>query len=149
MRFIPEAVCYPIEPHNFLFMRKQLRRWSHGFVQNVCLHWRCLLDVPYLRSTLAVALWDACIASLVFLFVVPLLTMLFGNPLFLLGYFIDAPTILVPVLLAAARRREVRTALASFPAFFILRIVNSIFVVSAFFKELVLRKHLSTYEKGH
>ena len=30
----------PIEPHDFDFMGKQLRRWSHGFVQNVRLHWR-------------------------------------------------------------------------------------------------------------
>lgn len=33
VRFIPEAVCYPLEPHNFNFMSKQLKRWSHGFVQ--------------------------------------------------------------------------------------------------------------------
>ncbi len=149
VRFVPEAVCYPIEPHDFRFMRKQLRRWSHGFVQNVRLHWRSVLDVPYLRSTLAVAVWDACIASLVFLIAVPLLTVLFGNPIFLLAYFIDAPTVLVPVLLAAARRKEVGKALASFPSFFILRIVNSVFVLAAFLTELVLRKHLSTYEKGH
>ena len=38
VRFIPEAVSYPIEPHNFHFLRKQLKRWSHGFVQNVRLH---------------------------------------------------------------------------------------------------------------
>ncbi len=49
VRFVPEAVCYPIEPHDFRFMRKQLRRWSHGFVQNVLLHWRTVLGVPYLR----------------------------------------------------------------------------------------------------
>ena len=35
VRFVPEAVCYPIEPHDFHFLRCQLRRWSHGFIQNV------------------------------------------------------------------------------------------------------------------
>ena len=35
VRFMPDAVCYPIEPHNLDLMRKQLRRWSHGFIQNV------------------------------------------------------------------------------------------------------------------
>ncbi len=35
------------------------RRWSHGFVQNVRLHWRSLLSLGYLRSTVAVAFWDA------------------------------------------------------------------------------------------
>ncbi|HEV2174635.1 MAG TPA: glycosyltransferase family 2 protein, partial [Nitrospira sp.] len=63
VRFIPEAVCYPIEPHDFGFMSKQLRRWSHGFLQNFKLHWRDLLDVPYLRTFVMVATWDAVIAS--------------------------------------------------------------------------------------
>src|SRR5262245_45307849 len=49
VRFIPEAVCYPSEPANYYYMSKQLRRWSHGFVQNLKLHWREVLHVPYLR----------------------------------------------------------------------------------------------------
>ena len=40
VRFVPEAVSYPIEPHTMKFMRIQLKRWSHGFVQNVRLHWK-------------------------------------------------------------------------------------------------------------
>src|SRR2546427_2801474 len=59
VRFVPEAVCYPIEPRSFTLMGKQLRRWSHGFVQNVKLHWRGLLTVPYLRSAVAVGVWGA------------------------------------------------------------------------------------------
>jgi len=38
VRFISDALCYPIGPHNFHFMRKQLKRWAHGFIQNVRLH---------------------------------------------------------------------------------------------------------------
>ena len=89
VRFEPKALCYPVEPHNFDFMSKQLHRWSHGFVQNVELHWRGLLQVPFLRSAVAVALWDAVIASTVFLFLLPLLAIVFQNPWFLLGYIID------------------------------------------------------------
>ena len=40
VRFIADAICYPIEPHNFHFMRKQLMRWTHGFIQNARLHWK-------------------------------------------------------------------------------------------------------------
>ena len=47
---MPDAVCYPVEPYNFNFMSKQLRRWSHGFIQNVSLHWKGLLTVPFLRA---------------------------------------------------------------------------------------------------
>lgn len=149
VKFVPEAVCYPIEPHNFDMMSKQLRRWSHGFVQNVKLHWRGLLNVPYLRSAVAVATWDAIIASAVYLFVVPMLALVFRNPWFLLGYLIDVPALMVPVLTGAAPRREVGRALASFPGFMVLRAVNAIFFLEAAWSEWVLGKRFATYEKGH
>jgi biofilm PGA synthesis N-glycosyltransferase PgaC len=148
VRFIPEAVCYPIEPHNFEYMSKQLNRWSHGFVQNVRVHWREVLQVPYLRSAVAVAAWDAAIASLVYLFLVPLVAVFFRTPWLLLGYVIDAPAVLVPVLTGAKPRREIWRALASFPAFFILRTVNAVFFLRAVCAEIVGRS-LTVYEKGH
>jgi biofilm PGA synthesis N-glycosyltransferase PgaC len=148
VRFIPEAVCYPVEPHNFDFMRKQLKRWSHGFVQNVRLHWRKVLDIPFLSWTVAVALWDAVFASLAYLIALPLLS-IFISPLFLLGYLIDAPAVAFPVLVKAAQRREIWKALTSIPSFFVLRAVNSLFILEALWSELVLRRPLRVYEKGH
>src|SRR5881296_1750104 len=101
VRFVPEAVCYPIEPRTFRLMGTQLRRWSHGFVQNVKLHWRGLLRVPFLRSAVAVAFWDATIAAALYLVLLPLLALAFKSPWVLLGYLIDAPVVLVPVLVGA------------------------------------------------
>jgi cellulose synthase/poly-beta-1,6-N-acetylglucosamine synthase-like glycosyltransferase len=149
VRFVPDAVCYPIEPSSFTLMRKQLRRWSHGFVQNVKLHWRGLLGVPYLRSAVAVAFWDATIAAAVYLVLLPLLALVLRNPLILLGYVIDGPAVLVPVLAGAARRREVRRAIASVPAFFVLRTVNALFFLRAVCAELLLGRSWHVYEKGH
>jgi poly-beta-1,6-N-acetyl-D-glucosamine synthase len=149
VRFVPEAVSYPIEPHDFEFMKKQLRRWSHGFVQNLGLHWKGLLDVPFLRSAVAVATWDALVASLIFLFVLPLLAVLLRQPWFLLGYLIDLPALLVPLLLGALPRKEVGRALSSLPAFFVLRTVNGYFFLAAAWSEWVLRRSLHVYEKGH
>ena len=149
VRFVPEAVCYPIEPHNFNFMRKQLKRWSHGFVQNVSLHWRGLLDVPYLRTAVAVGLWDATIASLAYLVLLPLFAIVLGNPLFLLGYVIDAPMVLVPALSKAVRTKETGRALVSIPAFFVLRTVNGLFFLEAFWAEFIMRRPFRVYEKGH
>jgi poly-beta-1,6-N-acetyl-D-glucosamine synthase len=148
VRFIPEAVCYPIEPHNFLFMGKQLRRWSHGFVQNVRLHWKGILDIPVLRMTVAVALWDATVASMAYMFLLPLLAVLV-NPLFLLAYLVDIPVVAVPVMYAALQRKEVGRALSSLPSFFVLRLVNSFFLLHAFWRELVVDRPLLVYEKGH
>lgn len=148
VRFVPEAVCFPIEPHDFRFLRAQLRRWSHGFLQNVRLHGRDLLDQPYLRSAVAVGLWDGVVASLLYLIVLPLLV-LFVSPLLLLAYVIDWPAIAVPVLAAAAKRRELAKALVSLPCFFVLRLVNSLFLLRAAWAELVLGRPLTVYEKGH
>ena len=148
VRFVPEAVCYPVEPETLDFMNKQLKRWSHGFVQNVRMHWRDLLGQPFLRTTVAVALWDAVMASFAFLAVIPLLAVLV-SPWFLLAYVIDAPAVIVPVLAKALRRGELLRALASLPGFYVLRTVNAIHLVRAFFSELVLRRRMTVYEIGH
>jgi biofilm PGA synthesis N-glycosyltransferase PgaC len=148
VRFVPEAFCYPIEPYNLAFMRKQLKRWSHGFVQNVRLHWKDVSRMGYLRSVVAVAFWDTTMAPLVYFLFLPLLSVLV-SPLFLIGYVIDAPAVLVPVLAGALRRGELGRALLSYPAFFVLRLLNAAMMLKAIFMELVLRRPFLVYEKGH
>jgi poly-beta-1,6-N-acetyl-D-glucosamine synthase len=149
VRFVPEAVCYPIEPESFHFMRKQLRRWSHGFIQNVLLHWPNVVRLPYLRSMVGVALWDAMVASFAYLFLIPALAIALKSPLLLLAYVIDVPAVLVPALATAARRKEVPQALASIPGFIILRFVNAFFLLEALWSNVVVKRPLLTYEKGH
>lgn len=149
VRFMPDAVCYPIEPHDFHFLGKQLRRWSHGFVQNVMLHRRGLLGIPFLRQAVAVSFWDAIIASLVYLVVLPVMAIALRNPWLLVGYVIDVPAVAVPVLAGAWQRRELRRGLASLPAFFVLRTVNAVFFLRAIWSELVMHRSFTTYEKGH
>jgi biofilm PGA synthesis N-glycosyltransferase PgaC len=149
VRFVPQAVCYPIEPSDFDFMRKQLRRWSAGFVQNVLLHWRGVAGTPYLRLFIAAAMWDSVFASVTYLFLLPLLAIVLARPAFLLGYVIDLAAVVIPVLVAAAPRRELGRAVASLPAFFVLRLVNAYFMLHALWMELVMRRPLRVYEKGH
>lgn len=148
VRFVPEAMCYPIEPHNLTFLRRQLRRWSCGFVQTVKVHWRDVLHIPFLRTIVAIGLWDAALAALALLVLLPLLA-IFVSPLFLLGYVIDIPAVLVPVLYRAGQRGEVGKALASLPGFFVLRFVNSYYVLNALWRELVSNRRLAHFEKGH
>lgn len=148
VRFVPGAVCYPIEPHSYRFMSRQLKRWSHGFVQNVGLHWRGVLGVPYLRSAVTVSLWDATLAATIYLVLLPALAIYFRSPWLLLGYVIDAPALMVPVLAGAIPRGEAKRALASMPAFFVLRTVNAVFFLRAVVSEL-LGRGFHTYEKGH
>jgi biofilm PGA synthesis N-glycosyltransferase PgaC len=148
VRFMPDAVCYPIEPHDLDFLGKQLKRWSHGFVQNVRLHWGSVLQLGYLRSVVAVAFWDALLASFAYLLLLPALAVLV-DPLVLFAYLVDAPVVLVPVLWQAVGRRETGKALASFPSFFVLRVVNAVYMLAAVWREVVMRRPLLVYEKGH
>lgn len=53
------------------------------------------------------------------------------------------------MLIGARRRRETLRALASLPAFFVLRTVNALFFLRAAFAEFVLKRAFTTYEKGH
>lgn len=149
VRFIPEAVSYPIEPPDAHFLALQLKRWSHGFVQNVRQHWHGILGVPLLRQAVAVACWDAVVAAVAYLFLLPVLAIAMGNPWLLLGYVIDVPAIAVPVLAAAWPRGELRRAFVSLPCFFVLRTVNAMFFLKAVWLELVMNRSFTTYEKGH
>lgn len=148
VRFVPEAVCYPIEPATFHFLSKQLTRWSHGLVQNVMLHWRDILCDRYLGVAVAVVMWDAIMATLSYLLVVPVLAITV-SPLFLLIYLIDLPAIAAPALFEGFERRQVWRVMSSLPSFFILRVVNGWFLGAALVKECILGRRLKTYEKGH
>lgn len=148
VRFVGDALCYPIEPHDLNFLSKQLRRWSHGFVQNVRLHWREVVPQPYLRSILTVGYWDAIVSSIAYLILIPML-MLLVHPVMAVAYVIDLPAVAIPVLVKAWQRHEFGRALVSLPCFLIVRLVNSYFILCAVWSEYVLGKSLLVYEKGH
>ncbi|HVZ93118.1 MAG TPA: glycosyltransferase family 2 protein [Phycisphaerales bacterium] len=149
VRFVEDAVCYPIEPHNLKFLSRQLRRWSAGFVQCVRVHWKDVVHIPFLRNVVAIGMWDATLCALAFLALLPLLA-IFVSPIFLLGYFIDMPAVLVPVMRKAIQRGEVGRALASLPGFFVIRFVNSYYVLRAIWTELICRKQsVRVFQKGH
>ena len=147
VRFMPTALCYPIEPHTWEFLAKQLRRWSHGFVQNIRLHWRGLLGLRYLRSTVAIAGFDAAFAPVATLLVLPLLA-IFVNAWYALGLVVDFPVVAIPVLVGAWHRAETRRAITSLPCYFALRLANCWFMLRAVLDEARGRR-LAVYEKGH
>ncbi|MDX2017258.1 MAG: glycosyltransferase family 2 protein [Planctomycetota bacterium] len=148
VKFAADAVCRPVEPHNWHFLSKQLKRWTAGFAQCVKVHWADLLEMPFMRSMVAVAMWDAVIAAVAMFVLVPLMA-IFVHPIFLMMYLLDLPAIAVPVLVAGAKRGEFVKALTSLPAFWVLRFVNAYFVIRAFWNEFVAGRRLHTFEKGH
>jgi biofilm PGA synthesis N-glycosyltransferase PgaC len=148
VRFVPEAVCYPIEPPSLSMMNKQLKRWSAAYLQNVRLHGRDITKIPFLFTAMSVSLTDALLSAMIYLIAIPILILML-SPWFALGYIIDAPVILIPTMIMASKRGEFWKALASFPSIFILRLVNGFIFLKAAVSEVILGKHLATYEKGH
>ncbi len=147
--YIADAVCYPIEPHSFSLLQKQLTRWTHGFVQNVMMHWTKVVHIKYLNLLMLFAVWDSIFVSLAFLLILPATIIYFHNPLFALGYFLDAPMLLIPALITANRRSETWKFLSSIPSYFIFRFINSFFVLEAFWTEMIRRDRLTEFIKGH
>jgi biofilm PGA synthesis N-glycosyltransferase PgaC len=147
--YTDKAFCYPLEPHNLNFLSKQLKRWSHGFVQNVILHWNDWLHTPVLREQVLVGLADATITGILYL-VFPLLFILLGNPLLMVYLYVsDWMFITLPVVWKGYKLKLLKKCLSSLPFYFILRIVNSIYFFQAIISELILNKSFTIYEKGH
>jgi poly-beta-1,6-N-acetyl-D-glucosamine synthase len=148
VRFAKDAKSYPIEPHSLVFLGKQLKRWAHGFMQNVHIHWPHMLPDRGLSLLVTVAMFDAVMAPLLYWIALPAL-MLFVSPAYAWGYFFDLPIIAVPLLVAGYERSQLTCSLMSLPAFVIMRQLNAYFMLRAFWSEFVLRRSFHHYEKGH
>ncbi|MBI4219626.1 MAG: glycosyltransferase family 2 protein, partial [Chloroflexi bacterium] len=63
VRYVSDAVCYPTEPPNFRLLRRQLRRWLHGFAQCLQFNGAALWPRRYLKILTTLAVADPYIAS--------------------------------------------------------------------------------------
>lgn len=148
VRFVKEATSFPIEPHDFSFLRKQLRRWSHGFMQNIRIHLPHIFEDRALTLFVMVALFDSILAPLVYFAVLPIASILI-SPWFLSAYIFDLPILALPILVEAFERGETGRAISSLPAFLVMRQINAAFMLSAACSEFLLRRSFHKYEKGH
>jgi cellulose synthase/poly-beta-1,6-N-acetylglucosamine synthase-like glycosyltransferase len=148
--FNSDICCYPIEPDTLNMLNKQLTRWSHGLFQNLKLHWKNIKKIPVLREIIIAALGDVFLGGAMLFIVGPLLTIITGQPiLYAIAMLADVVFIGIPVIYKGWKLKMLRKVLASLPSFFVLRIVNAFFLYRAAFKEFVLKKTLTKYEKGH
>lgn len=148
VRFVPDAVCYPVEPDTLSMLHTQLRRWTHGFAQNVKLHRGLWPRVPILRGLIATGVIDTMLAFL-FLFVIAPVMAVVHSPWWLMVYVVDLPIVTVPALAAGIKRREVGRVLLSLPCYVPLRLVNAWCSFEAIVSEWVLNRPLTTFVKGH
>lgn len=149
VKYVNSAVCYPVEPPNLRLMNKQLNRWSHGFVQNVALHGKRILDVPMLRSFVIISILDSMLAVLLYLVLTPVFLMSYGWRYLLALYLADMLVMVIPVTWMGYRLGLLREALTSLPFVFVLRWLNIYHFAHAVVLEWILRRPLQVFEKGH
>ncbi len=146
--YVPEAMCYPLDPPTWRIYRQQVNRWATAFYQNIRVHHRALSRTPLLQLLVAAALLDILIAPL------------YLGGLALAGYYwglrgvgivlgIDALCLAVPTLAGAIRRGRVGDALLSFPFAYINRFANLWISWKAMIQVWVLGGTIRAWEKGH
>ena len=149
VRYNHEAFCFPLEPESFTMMSKQLTRWSHGWVQNLRLHWKNIRKIPVLREIVVAQISDALFGGVIYL--LTFLTLILFHNLSLLIFLLISETTLVvlPPILKGIKLKMVRKVLSSLPCYYIVRTVNVYYIYRAYISELLLKKTLTKYEKGH
>ena len=146
----PESFCFPLEPDNFKLMSKQLKRWSHGWFQNVMLHRKKIMKIPGLREQVMVGTIDALLGSLLLLIVLPLLSILSQNhSLMVFTFVMDILLFFIPSMIIGYKIKYLKKVIACLPSFILLKIVNIYYIYEAFISEVILKKRLTIYEKGH
>jgi cellulose synthase/poly-beta-1,6-N-acetylglucosamine synthase-like glycosyltransferase len=155
--YVPAAVARAAEPDTLAFLRTQLKRWKSGHAQSVRRHFRRLV-----RRRPLVALWislqafEIALSPLVLL--APFILVAMHRPLLgILPWLVigEAVTLWVPVAYGCRKRGyPIHKAIASYPAWIALKVVNFEADMRYWLPEMVLvplglRKPFTTYEKGH
>ena len=147
--FVPDAICYPAEPNTLATVRRQLKRWSYGFQENMKNHWSRIIKVKKFRIFALTAWIEGTAAALYYLIGVPLIFYFRGWVPIALLFLSDWIILGIPAVVGARRFGRVKRTLSYLPSYYILRLVNSFYFLSAFFAVWMFNKRLGVYEKGH
>lgn len=147
--FAPRAVAYVSDPDVFCFMKKQVKRWMHGYFQNVRLYlptlWR---RKPMMATWATIMLVEVILAPL----------WVAGGILVITRYgargaggwlLFDLGLVLPWVLWQARKEFGVWRALRWFPCLLPVRLLNLTYAFHAVVTELIMRRPFAVYEKGH
>lgn len=155
--YVADAVAYAAEPETAHFMRVQLRRWKHGYFQNVRQHY-----LPMIRRKPMLALWVSL--SLLEILLSPLLLVLLAVALVTgldpaqMGawWAVSEALVFGPALAYAVVKRKLRpwAVLKCWPAFYVLKVFNFWYDLRGIAKELIAvplgwTRSSLIYEKGH
>ena len=144
---VPDAKCYPVDPHNYMTYKAQVSRWLRGFFQVVALHRHDLFKNKRLAFFVGWSLLEGLLCPL------PLAVAVFGRGVLgstaLLVMLSSVVIVAAAAVLQAAKERRVTLALTGIPCYFLTSPINMYLFWRALILEWVLGRRLSVWNKGH
>lgn len=154
--FIEDAICYPVDPPTWPVYFRQVDRWIRAFFQNLMIYWKTL----HRRPMLAVFVWTGVAEA--FLFPLSVLAMVYlafaaavGRTeihwMWWLSSIVGVDVVLVSAfsIRGGIRVGRLSAVLRSLPAYYLLKLVNVGLWWRGFYLEVVRRRRLVEWEKGH
>lgn len=147
IHFAPDAFCYPLEPSTASIFIKQIFRWYSGLFQNITIHKKSLLK-HRLGFFVYGYLLEALLAPII---IIAALTVLFENFLYAFLFFFVLEIIIIFILsiikgLSIGMFWKTFKSILAFP---ITRAVTIYVFWKAFWNEWIIKKSLTTWDKGH
>lgn len=156
-KLVPKAISYPKDPENWRQYKAQLLRWNRGFLQAVSLFKLRLFKSPKLAFFVFWYLFSGMINPILWIFFFWYLAWFlrahpfesFWSVLVFFGFFFELVVAFVVIVINGFRLKIAKEAILSYPFFWLIAPVDTYLWCLAFFKEWVLRKRLTVWEKGH
>lgn len=148
MVYTPNAVCYPLDPGPVRQYYAQVKRWAHGFFQNIAVHRGALFRNRRLGLLIVASLLDIMTIP-AYLVGAAIATFLWSWRALLILLAIEFATIFIPTAIGAWRIGQLKRAVLFFPFVWQTRILCLWIFWTAMIQVLVLGRKLHVWEKGH
>ncbi len=150
--YVEKAVCYPVDPPTWSIYIQQVDRWSRAFFQNIRLFWKSLHKKPMLAAFVAAAVLDGFLFPLVAgVAVYAMVAGAMDGRLTWVGLVagLDVAIVATFTVRGGIRMHCLATAVMSIPFYYLLRAINVCVWWRSLFLEIILRRHLNRWRKGH
>ena len=145
--YVPKALAYPVEPTSWALYKAQMRRWSSAFFQSIAVHARTLPTHKGLGAMLGMAFLDCLLGIPVLVAILGMLV--FGNRSWWEYWVIGQVACLAFDLLVAMSVVGPWRAIKAMPGFLVTCYTTQYFFFEAFVREMLMRRRLQVWIKGH
>lgn len=150
VKFVAEALCLPLDPHDYPTFKRQVERWYRSYLQNISVHRRMLWQNKRLSFFVA---WYLVRGLLMPPLLMALALWILWSHEWLLIWAWLAPEFVLVAMISAvqgARKKRFVAALSGIlPYYLVIRSINMYLFWRSVWLEWVRRRRLDHWDKGH